>query len=205
MKYGTSEIEAVQFGESTIEKVYYGTSLVFPTEVPEPEPELRGYIGFNGIAGSTGGPSDVSWNPEALTGPYLWTAEEGDVLKTIEFYGTGSPSPVEIALYEVEDGVPTTQIMEPTIVSVDTDADWYSTVVNVPLTDGVVYALAVDFWSGDVFSGGPGVFIRYDTSGGSASYCSGVDGAAGEQMPATWTEGSAPPERTSMRGEVWSS
>lgn len=199
MKYGSSDVVSINFGSDPVEKIYYGATLVFSGQ----EPELLGYVGFNGIATQTGGPSDTSWNPEALIREeYQWTAGADHVLKTVEFYGSGAPGYVEVSLYEFDGDVPTTRVLAPVTIEVGSPAGWFSEAVDVSLTEGVIYVLAVDYWVGTVFTGGPGVNIRYDTSGGGASFTV-IDNAAGEQMPATWDESSNNADRVSLRGEIW--
>lgn len=207
MKYGAQDVNAIYHGSDPIDRIYYGADLVFDSE-PSLEPNPTAYIGHTEILLSSA-TSDQSWNSEAnVFSDDLYTAIDGDVVTGFYIYGNGvenPPSLPRLAIYEIEDGVPTNRVGSPTTVSIDEDAAWYSSTVDIPLTEGVTYCVAIDYWDGDEFGfNGTRWSIRYtdgvglQSRGRSAS--GGYDGP--HRLPDPWLEQTTSVARVSFYAQV---
>jgi len=166
-----------------------GTATSFYATVTNNSPWLPVPVGAGG--GGVGG--IIGWDQEAATSAATgdnWqiqcfvsndlthVASEGDVVTEFVVYGDGTGL-AEMALYEISGGVPTNRVGTATTVNIGAGAGWHVTTVDIPLTAGIRYGVAMDY------EAGLGWNIRYGSGPGGTTMSSGV---AFGPLPSTWSQ-----------------
>lgn len=136
-----------------------------------------GIIGYNVIGGGTG-VTAANWTNEAIVATgRRYVAASGDVVTKVWGYGSGGTATCEVGVYVYSGGVPTTRVGTG-IVTIGSTAAWYSATVNIPLTAGVEYVCAIDYFRDSAYT------MNFDTIGGTSLSLTINTGA----LPATWNQ-----------------
>jgi hypothetical protein len=137
-----------------------------------------GIIGWN-VAETTIGSTADNWDDTCyVSNGSTYVAGPADTVTELWVYGDGPAHP-DVALYVISGGVPTTRVSSKFSVFVDATPGWYMTPVSIPLTLGVRYGVAIDWWTDGSWR------MRYNPGPGGVTASNGSWSGA---LPTTWAQ-----------------
>ena len=101
-------------------------------------------IGYDGAELGGVGATEPGWGAQCfIRGTY--TAGSDSAITSVSAYGDGTGK-CRIAVYVISGGVPTARVTQPITISIGSGERWYTTNCRIPLTNGVLYGVAIDYY-----------------------------------------------------------